>query len=65
LPGIISASVTRKPPIAVNSAGAQPPYQTTNATAENVVASGNTGPITGVSATRDSTATAMLATATA
>ena len=51
--------------MAVNSAGPQPPYQTTKATAEKVVASGKVWPMTGVRAARANTATARVATATA
>jgi hypothetical protein len=47
------------PATAANNAGAHPPYQTTNATALNIVASGNAPPIHGVNAARTRMATAM------
>ena len=43
----------------MNKAGPHPPYQTTNATAENIVANGNVPPIHGVKAARTRIATAM------
>ena len=43
----------------MNKAGPQPPYHTTNATAENIVASGNDPPIHGVNAARIRIAAAM------